>query len=536
MRILVIAPDPRDGTSMYRAIGPFGKMAKMHPELFIRHAKPGEAIGWDTISDIDVVFMQRPFDPAHVHVAKICNDFRMPLVVDYDDNYFDIKEHNPAHKFYSNPYSIELIRQLIDLADEAWFGTIPLKECMGSDKTPSYHIPNAINTDLYPMQKPKFRDVVVWRGGASHDMDLKLYKEQIFSLVKKFPDHEFVFMGHCPEFISDHIPASQLTEVRFSSFPRYMRMLMELAPKLIIVPMEDSDFNRSRGDSAWLEGTVAGCPVLAPSFMPAFGAHEYIIKYKNQDDFYVKAVKAIQNPREGLVKNAQDALYPMRDLRVTVEMRKERLETLVSNYQDYVTPNDINIETAGADEEYLDTYRMGFSLDSEKLEKNVKGVVDAMVKEFDIKYVLEAGCGNGRFLAEFLKQEDVIAHGVDLNPNWKKAWDDRYPEQAGYFILGDFAEIKFEDHVDMLLCVEVLEHLDDVTAETWVARFADLTKWVVFSSVPYSEGPSWDKYWGHKNLKPMNHWVQLFKKYGFTLVRKQQPPAPWGMLFINTKF
>lgn len=532
MRILIVSPDPRDGTSYYRAMGPFGRMAKQYDDVTLKIAKPGETIGWETLVDVDVVFMQRPFAKAHVYVAKICNDHRIPLVVDYDDNYFDIKEDNPAFPAYDNPDSIETIKHIMELADEVWFGTNYLKKMMATN-TPGCVIRNTIDTALFPPQRPEFRKCVVWRGGAAHKRNLELYKNEIFGLMDHYDDHEFVFMGYCPEWISDHIDPRRFKQVRFSSFPVYMRILMELAPKCIIVPMENTDFNKSRGDSSYLEGTVAGCPVIAPSFVPSFFDNITIGKsylYTNPDEFFELACEAIRSPFIAAVKENQESLGISNEY-----TRHSKLIQLIERYNHTVTPDNINIATTTFEEEYRDTFRMGVNLHNEQHKENVKSIVDKIMEEFEIKSVLDVGCGNGAFLAEFLHREDVIAHGVDLNPFWKEEWDKKYPEAAGYFINMDFGKVKFDKAAaDLIMCIEVMEHLDDKTVHKWVKKFSELGKWVIFTSVPYSEGPAWDKYWGHLNLKPTNHWVEIFKKYGFTLIRKQQPPAPWGMLFINT--
>ena len=543
MRILVIAPNPNDGTSYYRALGPISKMSKMYPDVSLKVAQSGDKVFWHTVADVDVVFMQRPFGMGHVSIAKLCNRYRVPLVVDYDDNYFAIAEDNPAFEIYDNQFLIDTIRHMIDCADEAWFGTKYLMDVMGVEKTPSYHVPNAIDTDLFPVRSPRFKNYVVWRGGGSHVKDLEMYKDPILELINEHKDHEFLFMGHCPQFVIDKVDSSRFKEVRFSAFPIYMSMLMEISGKCIILPMQDNPFNKSRGDSSFLEGAVAGIPVVAPAFMPSFGQHTHLkdiyqygrhdeSKITYQEDFYNQVSSAIDNPSKQLVENAQKKIYTLRE---AATLRYERFHSLLDSHDSTVTPNT-NDTPFTDDEEYMDTTRMGITLHNETHRKTVKGIVKMFMEEFEPKFILDVGCGNGSFLAEFLKQEDVIAHGVDLNPFWKKEWDDMYPDAAGYFIHNDFMKVKFEDHVDILFCVEVMEHLDEETVHKWIKKFSDIAKMVVFTSTPYSEGPAWDSYWGHKSIKPMDHWVELFKKYGFTMVRKQQPPAPWGMLFINTKF
>lgn len=544
MRILVIAPDPKDGTSMYRAWGPFGKMARTLADIDIKAANPGDRISWNTLSDVDMVFMQRPFDSSHINIAKTCRDFRIPVIIDYDDNYFAIEEHNPAFRAYDNPYMIENIRHMCELADRIWFGTDTLMNIFdqevgnGIDEK-SEVIRNAIDLELYPIRKPKkYRKCVVWRGGANHEKDLETFKDPILALMAKYPDHEFVFMGYCPEFISDLPHGSQLKHVRLSSFPVYIRILYELRPKVIMVPMEDTPFNHPRADSSIMEGTLVGSPVIGPEYIPAYkmtsGIDPYLL-YSDPRDFFEKISAVLDEPNNKVIS---EHINPdrVRDLDSENVMRKQSMEILFNNYDHWVRPNNINNPTVNDKEEWKETTRMGVTLHNQSYRKAVHEIMDEWTQQFDLKVFLDIGCGNGAWIADALER-GITAYGVDKNKWWKDEWDKKYPGWKEFFIQKDFLKVKFDEVADLAICVEVLEHLTETQIKKWIARMAKITRWLVFTSNPYSEGPAWDKYWGHKSIKPVNHWINAFKEYGFVLIKENQQPAPeWGLLFKNTAF
>jgi SAM-dependent methyltransferase len=119
--------------------------------------------------------------------------------------------------------------------------------------------------------------------------------------------------------------------------------------------------------------------------------------------------------------------------------------------------------------------------------------------------VLDAGCAFG-FLVERLRQRGIEAEGIDLSPY---AIEQVAPETRPFCRVGSIADALDRDY-DLIVSIEVVEHMDARGAESAVANFCRHTNDVLFSSSPldYRE-PT------HVNVHPPEHWAELFARHGF---------------------
>jgi hypothetical protein len=62
---------------------------------------------------------------------------------------------------------------------------------------------------------------------------------------------------------------------------KYFKWLANTAPRIMMVPLADTAFNRCKSNIAWLEATGAGAAVLAPAW-PEWGSCYW---YQGPDDF-----------------------------------------------------------------------------------------------------------------------------------------------------------------------------------------------------------------------------------------------------------
>ncbi len=122
--------------------------------------------------------------------------------------------------------------------------------------------------------------------------------------------------------------------------------------------------------------------------------------------------------------------------------------------------------------------------------------------------VLDVGCGQGEFL-EALGVSDSV--GVDVFPNE----DTLYAS----FVQHDLTEpLDLERKFDVVLCLEVGEHLHEEAAGTLVDTIARHGDSVVFSAaVPGQTG------YGHVNCQPHEYWHDKFGKRGFECVDDLRP-------------
>ena len=69
----------------------------------------------------------------------------------------------------------------------------------------------------------------------------------------------------------------------------------------------------------------------------------------------------------------------------------------------------------------------------------------------------------------------------------------------------------FPRRYDLIVSIEVLEHLAPQDSETAVANLCNFCDDVLFSSTPYDYKEA-----SHINVQPVEYWAELFAKEGFT--------------------
>src|SRR3954467_5571929 len=133
------------------------------------------------------------------------------------------------------------------------------------------------------------------------------------------------------------------------------------------------------------------------------------------------------------------------------------------------------------------------------------GIAEQIVARVAPASVLDAGCAMG-MLVESLRDRGVEAFGVDV---------------SDYAIANVRADVRpfcwtgsilapFPRRYDLVVCIEVLEHLPARDAERAVANFVEFTDDVLFSSTPKDF-----KETTHFNVQPPEWWAELFARHGF---------------------
>jgi SAM-dependent methyltransferase len=142
---------------------------------------------------------------------------------------------------------------------------------------------------------------------------------------------------------------------------------------------------------------------------------------------------------------------------------------------------------------------------NEALLKFFGGIADRLVADVAPKTVLDAGCAIG-LLVEALRERGVDATGIDLSSYAIGKVDERV---RAYCHHGSIAE-EFPRRYDLIVSIEVLEHMPARDAEAAIANFCRHTDDVLFSSSPldYKE-PT------HINVHPPEYWAAEFARHGF---------------------
>ncbi|MFN2252122.1 MAG: glycosyltransferase [Anaerolineae bacterium] len=154
-------------------------------------------------------------------------------------------------------------------------------------------------------------------------------------------------------------------------------------------------------------------------------------------------------------------------------------------------------------------------------------VAERVVSDIAPESVLDVGCAMG-FLVEALHKRGVESYGVDISPY---AIGNVDPSISGSCWVGRATEELPRDY-DLVVCIEVLEHLSPQEADEAVANMCAHTDDVVFSSTPFDYAEL-----THLNVQPPEYWASLFARHGFVrdVGFDASFIAPWTVRFRRSK-
>ena len=142
---------------------------------------------------------------------------------------------------------------------------------------------------------------------------------------------------------------------------------------------------------------------------------------------------------------------------------------------------------------------------SEPLLRFFAGIADRVVADIAPATVLDAGCAIG-LLVEALRERGVDATGVDLSSYAIGQVGERLRPYCRHGSIAD----EFPARYDLIVSLEVLEHMPPRDADAAIANFCRHTDDVLFSSSPFDyKEPT------HINVHPPEHWAEAFARHGF---------------------
>lgn len=148
-------------------------------------------------------------------------------------------------------------------------------------------------------------------------------------------------------------------------------------------------------------------------------------------------------------------------------------------------------------------------------------MADCIVADIAPRTVLDAGCAFG-ILVESLRDRGVEAFGIDVSDYALANVRDDIKPYVSQGSVSDPVPHKY----DLVICIEVLEHLQPEEAEAAVTNLCEPTDDVIFASTPldYAEVT-------HFNVQQPDYWALLFARNGFFRDVDYEPStyiAPWA--------
>lgn len=133
------------------------------------------------------------------------------------------------------------------------------------------------------------------------------------------------------------------------------------------------------------------------------------------------------------------------------------------------------------------------------------GIANRVRTDISPGSVLDAGCAMG-FLVEKLREAGVDAYGIDIS---EYAIVNAHESVKPFCRVGSILSA-FPQKYDLIISIEVLEHLPKADAEKAVENLCRHTDDILFSSSPHDYREV-----SHFNVQPPEYWAELFARQGF---------------------
>jgi 2-polyprenyl-3-methyl-5-hydroxy-6-metoxy-1,4-benzoquinol methylase len=535
-KIVIHAPIATDATSFYRAFGPFNKLQDVE---IINGSNEGFEYNWHTLQNIDIVFAQRPSTHFCLNIIRVAKNCNKPVWIDYDDDYIKIPATNPRHDLYQAVSRQAQIRECMRLADVITVSTPAIKKSILEDVETDAEIivvPNACDWSLFQKSDAPRSKTILWRGGDTHAKDAELYQDAIKACFDKYPEYQWFFYGHKFDWMIEHsIKTKSHKRVNFYEFEdlmTYFKNLMQIRPEILIVPLEDNVFNRSKSNISWIEGTLAGATVMASS-LPEFVGRDGCALFDDQEDFVTTFDTLVTN-QELSLSLREKSLKNIPDLDEANSLREEIIDRLT---QKKFFPKVINNVVPWDDKRFFEYCLLqGHIQENPAYTKGHHNVADWLINKLDPETMIEFGCGPGGMLERFLTC-NVESIGLELNDYFIDYFQNRNPVFHDRIIKCNFAVDNLDDlnidETDLGVSIEVFEHIDK-PEEWWDSFIQKLSKnirFFYFTSTPNRNTLEFDLQWGHCNIRQEAAWIDLFKRNGWRLIDRPKQICSWDLLF-----
>jgi hypothetical protein len=347
MNILCALPDTNDCISWWRAWMPLMHMQRADPTIQVDlfNFMENRSIGWHTIEKADVVYMSRPFLRDYMTVIGMAKKLGKKVWVDYDDNYWQVPHWNHCKQSFGEQ-ACAYLDVAAQLADVVTVSTPVLADMLRTKTDKPIHVvPNAF-PDRYVWPTAPRKKVVLYRGGwKTHAVDLKSVASQFQAVIDAHPDWTFMCATQGHPIMVDGPNVQFVGDI---SLPDFHLWAQELAPAIMVNPLEFSDFNRAKSNIAWMEGTLAGAAVLCPS-MPQY-MQPGCVTYEFEDQFGDQLRAMLSADPEHLqtrAKEGQDAIDAKYRVSIVNKQRAAILKDLLSPTPTIASPRETHTANPG---------------------------------------------------------------------------------------------------------------------------------------------------------------------------------------------
>jgi glycosyltransferase involved in cell wall biosynthesis len=308
-----------DGCGYYR-IQLIAKYLNKLPDVYMKisfeYSK--ELIDW-----ADLIVLQKQVNQKAIPFVEYAKSKGKKIITEVDDDYFNIPEWNPAHKYYLDKQ--ENLINFYKLSDAMTVTNEHLAQEMRKYNSNVYVLPNSLDIPFIEKLKTipdeekfkhikylnknqkklsiqeafdflKDKKVIGWGGSPTHLRDLQQATNALIEICKKDKDIVLMMMACSTDDLLNNINSDQIILVNPVPIFLYHKNLILQKWDLGICPIEDNLFNRSKSNLKYLEFSSLGFACVCSdveNYRKTINHLENGILTKNTDDSWYTAFNSI---------------------------------------------------------------------------------------------------------------------------------------------------------------------------------------------------------------------------------------------------
>jgi glycosyltransferase involved in cell wall biosynthesis len=356
--------DKTSACDYYRVDLPLNTLKKTAETLIstIEKGDPPDVIA--KALEADIIVARGVADQGLVDAFKGLQKGGKKIVLDYDDNLFDVSPTSPHYQYHGlkevmwefpdgkkkkvwedgktinikeNKKNMESFKEALFIADAVSVTTDLLAEKYKPYNSNTIVLPNCIDTKLWTPLDFKEKDEVrlTWFGGASHYDDWCILKDVLPDIMRDYLQVKLVIMGVKFDNTLKGIPEDRIEFHPWVSMQAYPYKAAILNPTIAIIPLIDNRFNKCKSALKWVEMASLGVPAVTSYVSPykEIATEENGVFVENSYGAWDKGIRMLLDDkilRAKIGGEAQRTVYDKFDINNEYKQWKQTYERLVA--------------------------------------------------------------------------------------------------------------------------------------------------------------------------------------------------------------
>lgn len=304
------------------------------------------------MSDSDLIVLPRPASRESYETIKICKEEGKKIVVDHDDDIFNVNPMSPHYissgtkevevviggekvklwedgkenngeifDLQKNIEKMEMARECLKLADAVSVTTERLGRAYEEYNKNILIHPNCVDTAIWQKLPLKEHDGlrIIWSGGVSHYQDWLTISDRFRKLMAHNMHWKFLCCGHEFTGLFRDIDKSQYEFHKWVPTPAHPYKQAILGADISVIPLKKDQFNACKSPIKFVEYAAIGVPSICSNWPPysdviTDGVNGFL--YDTEDDFEEKLIRLASDRelRQEMGENARQYVMDNYDI------------------------------------------------------------------------------------------------------------------------------------------------------------------------------------------------------------------------------